>query len=147
MESKKRIIRAGGGLVLNEREEILMIYRRGSWDLPKGKLDDGETLECCAHREVREECGIGELWVGRELCTTQHTYTHNGEHIEKHTSWYLMLAPGQQTLVPQCEEDIEEVVWVDNQRAKELLEVAYPTIREVFVAFDKYFSKAETNGK
>ncbi len=116
-----------------------MIHRRGSWDLPKGKLDEGEEIVNCAHREVREECGIGELWVGRELCITKHTYHQDGEHIEKHTSWFLMLAPGEQSLTPQVEEDIARAEWVDHKRAKGLLEEAYPTIREVFVAFDKYF--------
>src|SRR5687768_2564827 len=46
---------AAGGLVQNEKEELLMIYRKGKWDLPKGKLDKNEKLEDCALREVMEE--------------------------------------------------------------------------------------------
>jgi 8-oxo-dGTP pyrophosphatase MutT (NUDIX family) len=55
---KKMIIKAGGGIVVNEQNEVLLIYRRGKWDLPKGKLDDGETIEECALREVKEETGL-----------------------------------------------------------------------------------------
>ena len=44
------IIKAAGGLVKNEKGEYLFIFRRGSWDLPKGKLDKGETIEQCAVR-------------------------------------------------------------------------------------------------
>ncbi len=137
----KTIIKAGGGLILNENEDILMIYRRGKWDLPKGKLDEGETIEQCAVREVQEECGLGEVWIGRELCTTTHFYEMNDTEVKKLTTWYLMLAPNAQELKPQSEEDIEKCEWVSNQRAKELLEDSYPTIREVFVAFDKFFKK------
>ncbi len=135
----KTIIKAGGGLILSENEEILMIYRRGHWDLPKGKLDEGETIEECAVREVKEECGLSDVWIGRELCITTHHYELADESIEKHTHWYLMLAPGNQPIVPQSEEDIEKCEWVSSQRAKELLAESYPTIKEVFVAFDKYF--------
>lgn len=138
----KTIIEAGGGLILNENEEVLMIYRRGFWDLPKGKLDEGEDIEHCAVREVKEECGLGEVWIGRKLTTTIHHYELNKELVEKHTHWYLMLAPGEQPLVPQCEEDIEKCEWVSEERAKQLLEESYPTIREVFVAFSDYY-KAE----
>ncbi len=139
MESNKTIIHAGGGLVLNENEEILMIFRRGFWDLPKGKLDEGENIEECAVREVGEECGLREVWIGRELCTTVHEYTENEVDIEKHTKWFLMLAPGKQTITPQSEEDIEKVEWMDQQKAKSLLKKSYPNIKKVFVAFSEYF--------
>ena len=55
---KFTLVQAGGGLVRNEKKEILIIFRRGKWDLPKGKLDKGEKLEDCAVREVEEETGL-----------------------------------------------------------------------------------------
>src|SRR5215469_11706824 len=56
-EIMKKII-AAGGLVFNDKNELLMIFRRGKWDLPKGKLDEGESIEACAVREVQEETGL-----------------------------------------------------------------------------------------
>ena len=55
-----KLIKAGGGLVKNKAGQILLIFRRGKWDLPKGKLDDNETLLQCAIREVREETGLAK---------------------------------------------------------------------------------------
>ena len=60
----KVIIEAAGGLVFNEKNELLMIFRRGFWDLPKGKVDEGETLEQCAVREVQEETGLQNIMLG-----------------------------------------------------------------------------------
>ena len=45
----KKII-AGGGIVENEERKILFQFRRGKWDLPKGKLEEGETIENCASK-------------------------------------------------------------------------------------------------
>jgi 8-oxo-dGTP pyrophosphatase MutT (NUDIX family) len=62
---KKKTIVAAGGLVFNENKELLMIYRRSKWDLPKGKLDEGETIEECAIREVEEETGVQQIILGK----------------------------------------------------------------------------------
>lgn len=137
MVSDKTIISAAGGLVINEDERFLMIYRRGFWDLPKGKQDEDEDLEHCAVREVMEECGLADVWIGRFLCETVHDYNEENRAIEKRTAWYLMLAPGEQELVPQVEEDIECIGWFTLDECKKLLELSYPTIKEVFAAFLK----------
>ena len=77
---KFTIIKAAGGLVQNENNKLLMIFRRGKWDLPKGKLDDGETLEQCAVREVEEETGLTKIKLLTPLLTTFHTY-HEGSKL------------------------------------------------------------------
>ena len=64
---KFEIVKAAGGLVLNENKELLFIFRRGKWDLPKGKLDEGETIEQCAIREVAEETGVKNISLNKEL--------------------------------------------------------------------------------
>src|SRR5450755_2422165 len=78
-----KFVKTGGGLVKNKAGEVLLIFRRGKWDLPKGKLDDGETLEECAVREVREETGLKQVKIGKEINTTYHTYVEFGKHILK----------------------------------------------------------------
>ncbi len=145
MGSNKTIITAAGGLVMNEDERFLMIYRRGFWDLPKGKQDEGEDTEHCAVREVMEECGLVDVWIGRYLCQTTHDYELNGCAIEKQTHWYLMLAPGEQELIPQTEEDIEGIGWFTLEECQKLLEFSYPTIKDVFAAFLAGGQKAKEN--
>src|SRR5712675_1894974 len=107
MNKENRIlVQAAGGLVQNERGEVLFMFRKGKWDLPKGKLDPGETLENCALREVTEETGVSQLELTKFLLVTEHEYEEKGMAILKETHWYLMKTNGKQILVPQAEEDI-----------------------------------------
>lgn len=111
--SNFKLIEAAGGCVFNAQNELLVIYRRGSWDLPKGKIDSGETPAQAAVREVEEETGIGEIVLGDFLCHTYHTYRDFKERrILKKTYWYRMQTI-QTILVPQTEEDIEIAEWVE----------------------------------
>lgn len=125
------VIQAAGGLVENERGDVLMIFRRNKWDLPKGKLDAGETLEQCAVREVEEETGLTELRLGKLLLTTYHTYEDFGKHILKESYWYLMQAPGQNKLTPQVEEEIHALEWVAPAAIPEKLKNTFPSIVDV----------------
>src|SRR6185437_13071222 len=100
------VIQAGGGLVKNKNDEILMIFRREKWDLPKGKLDNGENMEECAKREVEEETGLSQIKIIKPITITYHTYALFGKHNLKETHWYLMNASGNEILIPQTEEEI-----------------------------------------
>ena len=132
------IIIAAGGLVQNSKGEILLIYRRGFWDLPKGKLDAGESIPDCAIREVQEETGLKSIELGPFICTTTHAYYDKwlSKEVEKHTHWYAMLSLANETLVPQTEEDIEKIEWVPMEQLPQYLLKTYPTIRTVFEAFN-----------
>lgn len=124
-------IEAAGGMVLNQKGELLMMFRRGMWDMPKGKLDEGETIKECALREVSEETGLTQLTVGKKLQTTYHTYSVKGKTVIKPSHWFLMKYTGNETLIPQTEEDITELRWVNKKEAARLLDNAYASIREV----------------
>ena len=132
------IIIAAGGLVQNSKGEILLIYRRGFWDLPKGKLDAGESIPDCAIREVQEETGLKSIELGPFICTTTHAYYDKwlSKEVEKQTHWYAMLSLANETLVPQTEEDIEKIEWVPAHKLPQYLLKTYPTIRTVFEAFN-----------
>lgn len=104
--------RAGGGVVQNDAEEILGIFRLGYWDLPKGKQEKGETIGLTALREVQEETGIQELTLGDFLCDTYHAHrSRKGNRILKRSSWFHMYSNATD-LTPQAEEDIEQVCWI-----------------------------------
>ena len=106
-----KIVEAAGGVVENDAGEILMIFRRDWWDLPKGKIDKGETPEIAAVREVKEETGLEHVTLNKFLCLTYHTYILKEKRILKPTYWYKMHS-NDQKLIPQTLEDILEVKWL-----------------------------------
>ncbi len=126
-----KLIKACGGLVKNKAGHILLIFRRGKWDLPKGKLDANETLLQCALREVGEETGLIHIEAGEEINVTYHTYIEFGKHILKESHWYRMLALEEDMLIPQTEEDITEIRWVKKKDLNSFLENTFPTIKSV----------------
>ena len=105
------IVEAAGGIVLNNDNQILMIFRNGKWDLPKGKLETGESLQDCAIREVEEECGITGLSVIEKTLKTYHTYVLRGKGVLKQTHWYKMKTNFDGEFSPQIEEGITKVSW------------------------------------
>jgi 8-oxo-dGTP pyrophosphatase MutT (NUDIX family) len=128
------IIQAGGGLVRNEKGEYLFMFRRNKWDLPKGKLDPGETLEQCAVREVGEETGLHNVRPESPLVVTYHTYDENGKHILKETHWYRMGVSDGRSITPQQEEQITELRWVAPDGMGVLLKNTFPSIIDVLRA-------------
>lgn len=122
---------AGGGLVFNANKEMLFIFRRNKWDLPKGKLEAGETVEACAVREVEEETGLKKVVPKRFLVNTYHTYHESGKHVMKESFWYLMEVPGNPELIPQVEEDITQATWIKPEALTKILSNTYPSIKEV----------------
>ncbi len=127
---------AAGGIVENEDGKILLQYRRGKWDLPKGKLDEGETIEECAVREVEEETGLQNIYLGELAGITNHHYIEKGENIDKETYWFAMKVSGEQQLIPQTEEDILELRWVAENELQPYLSNTFPNIIEII---EKYF--------
>jgi len=128
---KLSLIIAAGGFVKNENDELLMIFRRGKWDLPKGKLDKGETLEACAVREVEEETGLKNVKLLSLLTTTYHTFHEGTRHVIKETNWFSMTASGVQNLKPQTEEDIQDIRWVSPGNLKPYLEKTYALVNDI----------------
>jgi 8-oxo-dGTP pyrophosphatase MutT (NUDIX family) len=128
------MVKAGGGLVRNSEGKYLFIFRRGVWDLPKGKLDPGETIEQCAVREVGEETGLRGVQLEAPLLVTYHTYDENGKHILKESHWFRMKASDMAGLKPQREEQITELRWVDGEAMQVLRSNTFPSIRDVIGA-------------
>lgn len=119
------VIKAAGGVVQAGDGRVLMILRNGVWDLPKGKIESGESVEEAAIREVEEETGLRGLSIRQSLGTTKHSYILNGKLIEKTTWWFLMsldtdLDPEALFLSPQIEEGITHIAWEEVKQAKML---------------------------
>lgn len=129
-------VTAAGGVLYRKRAadwEVLLIYRNDVWDLPKGKLEDSESIEACARREVAEEVGIAPPNVECPLVQTNHTYQQNGSNFIKTTHWFRMKTEVDQDFTPEKAEGIEAVQWVAIADAEE--KVGYENLREVLQAF------------
>lgn len=124
--------KAAGGKVINANNEVLFIYRFNKWDLPKGKLEKGESILACAVREVEEECGITNLQIVKPLETTYHIYKEKGNIILKTTYWFLMYSDYDGELTPQLEEGIEQVVFKNEGASVEALKNTYENIKLLF---------------
>lgn len=132
-------LKAAGGVLFRKRggvTEILLIRRNGVWDLPKGKLEDGESIEACAVREVEEEVGAHSLAIVSHLCNTYHEYQERSVHYGKTTYWYLMEAQSEESLLqmePQEKEGITALEWVEAENALE--RVHFDNLKTVVRAF------------
>ena len=130
-KKKLFLVKAAGGLVHSEGNDLLLIFRRGKWDLPKGKLNHNEDMESCAIREVKEETGLLTVQIEQSLCITYHTYHENGKHILKESHWFLMKAAKQANLLPQLEEDIEKCEWVPTEKLASYMENTHASVLHV----------------
>ena len=126
-----KYVEAAGGLVLNDDDELLLIYRLNKWDLPKGKVEKNESIQICAIREVEEECGISGHSITRELCSTFHTYHDKKQLCVKQNYWFEMSYSGLSKGKPQYEEDISQIIWVKTSELDSYLTNTYPSIIDV----------------
>jgi len=131
---KFTIIKAGGGFVQNENNDVLMMFRRGKWDLPKGKLDKKETIEACAIRETGEETGLENVELISSLITTYHTYHEGTRFILKETTWFKMKVSGDQKLIPQTAEQISKLEWVNKNDLGNYMKNSFPSVIDVLKA-------------
>jgi 8-oxo-dGTP pyrophosphatase MutT (NUDIX family) len=127
-----KIIEAAGGIVKNNEGKQLFIFRLGKWDLPKGKIEEGESVENAAIREIEEECGINQLTIDKPLVETFHLYKYKGEIVFKRTFWFAMSSNYKGILIPQLEENITAVEWLTSQQIKDrVIENTYASIKEL----------------
>lgn len=123
-----KYIEAAGGFIRNENDEYLFIFRREKWDLPKGKLEVGETPEIASVREVQEETGLQSVCRKDFRCSTWHTYELRGEQILKQTYWFNMEATKNQESKPQLEEQITQLEWLSKSEFSKVLANTFPSI-------------------
>ena len=135
------VVAAGGYVVRRSAKgnlKVLLIHRRGKWDLPKGKMDPGETPVQAAIREVSEEVGIKKkkLRLLHPLAPTLHGYVWHkrGVYAVKTTHWFSMATEARE-FVPEKAEGIDRVAWKKWAKAGEKL--GYKTLRQHHAAIDE----------
>jgi len=126
-----KLTRAAGGAVISKKDEVLMIFRHGRWDLPKGKKNSGERNRETAIREVMEETGIQQAEIKKKLSVTYHFYRRNKKLIVKKTHWFLMKAKRKQAMIPAEHEGIVKVKWVPFENARRKSNKTFRSITEV----------------
>ncbi|WP_425077209.1 NUDIX hydrolase [Psychroserpens sp. S379A] len=122
---------AGGGKVINDDGDVLFIFRNGKWDLPKGKAERKESIEETALREVEEETGVSGLSITKPLETTYHIFKRNGKHKIKITYWFEMKTSFSGGLMPQENEGITKVAWLNAKASQEALDNSYANIKSL----------------
>jgi 8-oxo-dGTP pyrophosphatase MutT (NUDIX family) len=132
LKEKIPVNKAGGGLVYNEKGEVLFIFRNGKWDLPKGGIEKGEEIEDTAIREVEEETGVSGLVLTKKLQKTYHVFIRNGRYKLKITHWFEMKTKFEGTPMPQEDEGIEKVAWLNPEQVQEALKNSYENIKLLF---------------
>lgn len=137
-KSHFKVITAAGGLVMNEEKEFLFIYRGNKWDLPKGKIEKGESIDEAALREVSEECGISQLVLKKFLLKTYHIFFQKNQEILKETHWFLMDTTIKYKLSPQIEEGISIAAFKNSEDSIKALENTY---RNIHLVFDNFYKK------
>ena len=129
-------VEAAGGIV-KRKDTYLFIKRNGFWDIPKGKLDEGEIPENAAIREIEEECGINGPQLKDPICLTYHTYLFKGKPTIKKTYWYSLDYIGNKKLKGQKEEGITKVKWFKLDEIEKIRKNTFASILEVM---DTYFN-------
>jgi 8-oxo-dGTP pyrophosphatase MutT (NUDIX family) len=133
-KAELNVVIAAGGLVYTPKHDLLLIHRLGRWDLPKGKLEEGEELENCALREIEEETGARHLSIDKPLMITYHTYHQKGKNNLKESHWYLVKAKEKAALSPQIEEDVAQCLWVPLAEISPYIDGAFASISDVLKA-------------
>ena len=132
LRKKLPVVEAGGGMVYNAKKEILFIHRNGKWDLPKGKIEKGESPQEGAIRETEEETGVKNLEIRGFIAQTYHVFKRNDKFKLKITYWYEMYTDYTGDLVPQTNEGIKKAKWKNFAKSQKALTESYENIKLLF---------------
>lgn len=125
-----KYVRAAGGIVYNEKKEMLFFRKNNFWDLPKGHCDKNETPEATCIREVCEETGLFNPSIKKYAGTTWHCYKLNGKLVLKQTYWFTMEAGQYNDLQADINEGISDLCWIDENKLSTILAESHRSISD-----------------
>ncbi len=131
---KFQLVHSAGGIVEAEGK-YLFIKRKNKWDLPKGKIEEGESSSEAAEREIFEETGVKAKCLFH-IIDTWHCYNDFGPMTLKCTHWFAMSAGHIQDTRPQKEEGIHSALWLGKQEVEQILPYGFHTVRQTFEAYE-----------
>lgn len=132
---RAKVETSAGGVVFRRMSDglrfLLIRDPYANWGLPKGHIENAETPEETALREVAEETGLATLAVIDQLPTIDWYFRERGRVIHKFCHFFLLESHRGEP-VPQTAEGITACLWCDFPGALETL--SYANAREVLVA-------------
>ncbi len=133
-KSKFKFVSAAGGIIHNEHDEILIIERNDRLDLPKGHIEKDELAKDAAIREVAEECGLKHHKItSNNPKVSYHIYSLDGQWVLKKTYWFTMIASKDEVLIPQSEEGITNLYWLDKKMIDQRKDEFYSSLLDLLV--------------
>jgi len=127
-----RVHSAGGVVVKGSGPDLrvaLMRSGHGTWVLPKGRIEEGETPAEAALREVGEEIGLPGATLIGEVGQTEHEYDRAGKRHRKQVDWFLLRADPEAELFPNPDENALDCGWFTGEQALSLL--SHPDQRRI----------------
>lgn len=135
MDCKETV--SAGGVVINPQGQVLLISQHGiDWTLPKGHVDEGESLLEAAEREIYEESGVANLKLVKELGSYQRYRI--GKHGEddksefKTINMFLFKVDGCDGYPCPIDPENPEASWFDLNKAAD--KITIPQDREFFLS-------------
>ncbi|MDD3281681.1 MAG: NUDIX domain-containing protein [Bacteroidales bacterium] len=125
--------KTAGGVVTNTEGNILVMLRYDNYDFPKGHIEEGESMEEAALREVREETNVKDLLLGEKIGISYHVFYARERYYLKENHWFKMISRGNETLIPQREEHIDALSWCSPEEIKNKLSKFYPSLQEMIL--------------
>ena len=129
--SNYQFVNAAGGIVFNNKDQLLMIFRNGKWDLPKGKVEKDENIKQCAIREIEEETGVSKLEIKEGFFKTYHIYSIGSQEVLKRTYWFVMHTSFEEELTPQLDEGITKACWISLLDIEEKTKESFRSVKDL----------------
>jgi ADP-ribose pyrophosphatase YjhB (NUDIX family) len=131
MEVKKAII--AGGVVVNELDEVIVVSQKGnSWSLPKGHIENNETELEAALREIYEESGAKDLKLIKPLGSYERYSLDDQSELKMRI--FFLFKTSKQELHPIDPEN-PEAIWIHKDKVSEIL--THPKDKEFFLKIVK----------